>query len=125
MKCPVCNGKQPKPIKSQVEYRGKRIWVSKPNPCQNCEGRGTVGDGSNNTGFELATIESWPLLVTVRNEWRKRLVTVYPHPTDTDKLVTVGKPFDGGGPVICLENKADWKSNLDRAERGQPYQVFH
>ena len=125
MKCPVCKGKARKPIRTQVEYRGKRVFVNKPNPCPNCKGRLTVADESNNTGFELATIETWPLLFTVRNNYRERTVTVYNHPTDTELLITVGKPFDGGGPAICWERKSDWRSSLARAEAGQRFQVYN
>ena len=119
MKCPKCKGKPQKPIKSKVEYRGRMVTVAKPNPCPNCEGRGTVSDPSNNTGFELATIESWPLQFTVRNNWRCRMVSVYDHPTDTSKLITVGKPFDGGGPAICVEDRTAWSYELNRVANGQ------
>lgn len=63
---------------------------------------------TNSTPFTLDTIQTWPLLVTVKNNWRQRMVTVFPHPTDTTKVVTVGKPFNGTEPIICIESREDW-----------------
>lgn len=74
----------------------------------------------NSTPFELMEIETWPLLVTVRNEWRQRLVTVYSHPTEDTKVITVGKPFNGGEPIICLESRDDWATCL----AGTKFQVY-
>lgn len=125
MKCPVCKGKPQKPIKSKVEYRGRMVTVAKPNPCPNCEGRGTVPDPFNNTGMTLAAIEVLPVIFTVRNNWRKRNVTVYKHPTDTRKVISVGRLFDGGGPFVNLDDADNWKSELARAATGQTHFVFN
>jgi hypothetical protein len=75
----------------------------------------------NSTPFTLAEIENWPLLLTVKNNWRQRLVTVYSHPTDANSVVTVGKPFDGSGPIICIERREEWSSCFARSEKFQVY----
>ena len=49
------------------------------------------------------------------NTWRSRTVAVYEHKNDPTKVITVGQPFDGSTPVVCIEDFDEgWKSTLSR-----------
>jgi hypothetical protein len=62
---------------------------------------------------------------TLKNNWRGRLVEVYQHPTMSDKVVTIGKPFEPteliDPDIICVENKADYQSIIDIFPRTKVY----
>lgn len=40
------------------------------------------------------------------NQWRQRKVTVYSVPHDAGIVVSVGIPYDGSAPIICVEDKS-------------------
>jgi hypothetical protein len=63
-------------------------------------------------------------LFTVRNNWRMRNVVAYQHPNNLDKLITVGHPFDGGDPVVCEEDKADYPRQMDLRKQGQTHSIY-
>jgi hypothetical protein len=45
----------------------------------------------------------------LRNNWRQRMVYVYPL-ADPTKVETEGFPLNGlGDPIICSEAKSDWE----------------
>lgn len=49
----------------------------------------------------------------LNNKWRQRQVTVYDHPTDPAKVVSVGIPYGAerkrSGWVVCVEPRADYE----------------
>jgi hypothetical protein len=47
-----------------------------------------------------------------KNNWRQRYVSLYPHPTDSLKVVSVGTPFDGSDPIICEEQRSAYGRQL-------------
>ena len=47
-----------------------------------------------------------PVIGLLRNEWRRRHVTVLAHPSDPEKVISVGVPFGGGEPIVCEEPRA-------------------
>ena len=110
MKCPVCKGKRGKNVTKQVpasRYTGSKGYKVKVfEQCKNCNGLGTVSDGANNTPYTLEAIRTFCYLMTLRNNWRQREVAVYQHPLYSDKVISVGIPFDGSGPVINVEDKS-------------------
>jgi len=85
--------------------------------CGMCEGTGQVWGKRcilcKGTGQILKEIDvqKFTLLHTFRNEWRQRQVYIYEHPTDTDKVITMGYQIAASGgvttipPVICIEKR--------------------
>lgn len=66
-------------------------------------------------------IEKGKYIGRMVNKWRQRMVAVYEHPTDTTKLVTVGRPFDGSAPIECVENRTDWTATLAKMADAEQY----
>ena len=119
MVCTVCKGK-----KKIINY-----YPSVSYSCPTCKGKGKLPDpkGVNNTTFAIAQISSFEPIFTVHNEWRQREVTVYKHPTDENKVVSVGIPFGCGinSAIICEENVSEWKGHLDEnRETGRVYFIY-
>ena len=110
MKCPTCKGKMGKVVSVRLPATryAAACRIKRLEPCQNCNGTGAVSDGQNNTTFSPEYIYTLPLLLNICNNWRRRNIFVYQHPTLEDKVISVGKPLAGGGDVICLEDKSDW-----------------
>ncbi len=50
----------------------------------------------------------------VKNNWRKRHVSIFAHPTDAMKVITVGKGFNDGSDANCVENLDDWKNEIGK-----------
>ena len=50
------------------------------------------------------------------NEWRQRTVAIYEHPTNAFKVITVGRPFDGGKAIECEEYRKDCTVLLQHIE---------
>ena len=48
----------------------------------------------------------------LKNNWRRREVGIWEHPTNPDWVVTIGKGFDGGSDAFCIEKKEEWKGNI-------------
>jgi cephalosporin-C deacetylase-like acetyl esterase len=44
-----------------------------------------------------------PEIGKLKNNWRERTVSVRQHPTDPQKVVSIGVPFGGGAPIVCEE----------------------
>ena len=63
-----------------------------------------TGQTHNSTAWTEEQIKEFPLLGTFKNNWRRRTVSVYEHPDQPTRVVTVGR---GQGPyddtVICSE----------------------
>ncbi len=55
-------------------------------------------------------------LGTYKNNWRERTVTLWSHPTDETKVISVGVPFNpkfnSGEPIVCVENRSDYRHQL-------------
>jgi len=58
-------------------------------------------------------IPTTPPIGRLWNNWRKRDVIVYDHPTEKDMVVTVGFPYNGGEPVVCNELRANWRRVIE------------
>jgi len=56
----------------------------------------------------------------VKNNWRLRRVTIYAHPTDPAKVVTVGVGFRDptgrfcGSDCVAVESWGDWLPNIGK-----------
>ena len=61
----------------------------------------------NEENFTAENINT-KLIGRLKNNWRKRRVLVYEHPCDTSKVISVGYPFGGGDPIVCVERRSDW-----------------
>lgn len=49
---------------------------------------------------------------TYRNNWRERDVTLYEHPTDAARVISVGVGIHNGKEVVCDESRADYRRQL-------------
>lgn len=67
----------------------------------------------NHTPFTIAEITAMPLMFTVQNNWRQRNVTVYEHPSDAGKVVSVGISFDQRMVVIAEETREEWARQIE------------
>lgn len=75
---------------------------------------------------QIQTTEHGKYLGRFVNAWRRRTVAIYEHATQPGMLVTVGRPFDGGDDVVCVEPRnQNWEDTLrlmEQAERhGKTY----
>ena len=68
----------------------------------------------NRTQFHVAQFRGFPLLVTIKNNWRQRNVEVRQHPHDEGKVVTRGIAFDGSLDLIVEEDKADYRREIQQ-----------
>ena len=59
----------------------------------------------NYEGWTKEKVEKLELIGKLKNNWRQRYVNIYQHPYQIDKVISVGHPFDGLKPIICVENK--------------------
>ena len=50
-----------------------------------------------------------------RNNWRGRTITLYEHPTDSNRIISDGVTFDRSMRVIADEPKSDWVRELEVA----------
>ncbi len=51
-------------------------------------------------------------LGTYRNNWRERQVTLYVHPTDETRLISVGVSFHDGQEIVCDEPRNSYPRQL-------------
>jgi hypothetical protein len=75
----------------------------------------------NNTPLSLDQVAALPILGRTRNNWRQRDIVLHAHPTDGERLISVGTTFDGMLTVIGDEPKSDWAIALDYAAHGKVY----
>jgi hypothetical protein len=75
----------------------------------------------NHTPWDLATVCAFPKLGSMINNWRKRTVYLYAHPTDQAALVSVGESFDGTLRVMAVEPRSSFPTALAYAARGEVY----
>jgi hypothetical protein len=81
----------------------------------------TINTVHNNTAFTPAVLATLPVIGTAVNKWRGRNITLYGHPSDASRLVSVGVTFDGTMTVIADESRDEWATALDYASRGKVY----
>ncbi len=53
------------------------------------------------------------LIGKLRNNWRCRRVEVYEIEDDPDHVRSIGTPYAGGEPVVCIERRRDWLRVID------------
>ena len=53
------------------------------------------------------------LIGKLRNNWRCRYVEVYEIIDDLDHVRSVGTPYDGSEPIICVERRKDYRRVID------------
>jgi hypothetical protein len=75
----------------------------------------------NHTPFTVEEIGGFPKLGLMRNNWRRRLVTLYAHPTDPALLVSAGRSFDDTQQVIVEELRSAYTLALAYATQGKVY----
>jgi hypothetical protein len=74
------------------------------------------------SGWELDDVRKLDTIGFQNNQWRQRNVTVYQHPINADKVVTVGESFDDTKVFICEEYKDDWKNCIRKFPRTDVFQ---
>jgi hypothetical protein len=50
----------------------------------------------------------------VRNNWRQRNVEIWDHPEKSNKVITIGRSFDGKSVICCIENRANWTQYIGK-----------
>jgi hypothetical protein len=70
----------------------------------------------NNTTFSLEEVRKFKRYGSFMNEWRRRLVDVYEHPSDPARLVTVGANHQTNTYWICDEPYTDYKRRIENAD---------
>tara|TARA_R100001244_G_C5094592_1_gene117249 strand:- start:132 stop:395 length:264 start_codon:yes stop_codon:yes gene_type:complete len=64
----------------------------------------------------LAEVGNWQstnkLLKVVKSEWRQREIKLYEHPTDQDKIISMGEKWDQTELIIVEETRQDWFREL-------------
>jgi len=67
---------------------------------------------ANNEGWTTENATKLLLIGVLQNNWRLRLVEVYLHPNDETKVVSIGRPFNGSDPIVCVENKDAYRNTI-------------
>src|SRR5512145_1151223 len=67
----------------------------------------------NNTGFTPEEIGACPLIGETVNKWRQLVIRLHEHPTDPDRVISIGYAFAGGLTVVCDEPRTSWSTALD------------
>lgn len=75
----------------------------------------------NNTTFTEEQIGGFLVLGHSVSKWRQRNNTLYQHPTDAERIISVGVTFDGSMKVICDDDRNAWGRELDYAAHGKVY----
>jgi hypothetical protein len=75
----------------------------------------------NNTPYDADTLAALPVLGETVSLWRKRRITLYAHPSDADRLISIGHTFDGRMIVIAEELRDAWHNALDYIAHGKTY----
>lgn len=65
---------------------------------------------SNSSGLTVDEIKRLPVVGRMRNDWRRRWVTVYK--LNEQQVVTIGNAFKGDDTVITLEPAAAFKQAI-------------
>jgi hypothetical protein len=50
----------------------------------------------------------------VKNNWRLRNIEIWEHPTDKNKVVTIGRGFNGGSNANCIEERFQWEQYIGK-----------
>lgn len=75
----------------------------------------------NNTNWSLEDISRMPLLATMKNNWRQRLVRIYQHPKHQEYVISVGEAYDGSQKIVCVESLGCYATAIDYARRGKVF----
>jgi hypothetical protein len=59
----------------------------------------------NRTDFPREVLATLPVLGETVSSWRRRRITLYAHPTDADRLISIGHTFDGSMVVIADDDR--------------------
>ena|SRR5579863_1520477 len=68
----------------------------------------------NTTPYTLDDTFNMPTYGRFMNSWRQRFVVVHVHPSDPERVITVGRNFATNTTWICDEPRADYASRIDR-----------
>lgn len=67
----------------------------------------------NNTSFSLDQIWEMKVIGQTSSSWRGRIITLHQHPSQADRVVSVGTTFDSKMVVVADEPKTDWANVLN------------
>lgn len=81
----------------------------------------TTNTVHNNTAFTTAELAALTVIGTTINHWRGRNITLYNHPTDPARVVSVGVTFNGDTTVVCDDARDDWATAIAYAAAGKVY----
>lgn len=75
----------------------------------------------NNTSLTEDQIIQLKLIGRTVNNWRGRNINLLEHPSDPDRVISVGITFDGLMTVICDDERQAWATALDYIAHGKVY----
>ena len=75
----------------------------------------------NNTPYDADTLATLPVLGETVNMWRQRRITLYAHPSDPARVISIGRTSDGRTIVIADEDRASWATALDYIAHDKVY----
>jgi len=75
----------------------------------------------NNTPYDADTLAALPVLGETVNLWRQRRITLYAHPSDPERLISIGYNYDHRLVVIADEPRSAWATALDSIAHGRVY----
>lgn len=67
----------------------------------------------NNTHYNIKTIKEFKKLAHCTNNWRKRYIDLYQHPTKPYSVISIGYSFDNKTIVIAEELKCQHTDTLN------------
>jgi len=69
---------------------------------------------ANSEGYTYEDALQLEYIGQYRSNWRRRTISLYVHPTDAAKVVSVGVPFDKSyDPVVCIEERRQYGRQLE------------
>ncbi len=74
--------------------------------------RTPVAEVKNNTKFEIVEILQQPVLHHYKSNWRQRDVTLFEHPEDNTRVLSIGITFCGSKMIVCDDPKTSFEYEL-------------
>ena len=73
----------------------------------------------NATVWSVEEVKKMPLIMTIKSNWRQRMVYHYQHPTEDSQVITHGVWFDGTTENLVVEPREAFARELRVCEQGR------
>lgn len=67
----------------------------------------------NRTEFTVDQIRGFKFIHAFTNNWRQRFVEIYQHPTNEERVLTIGSNLDKSAQIVCEEHHDDYKREIE------------